>query len=237
VTDPGCRRIKRRTWFRFLTAVAVSTIVTVAWAFPLVLHLNSRVLGGPSDSTSTIRDYWAIAQAGKTPFTATHDALIGAPEGVGLSPAIWITNAFQPAMMLAFTQVVGLVAAWNILLLGGIVLTAACMWLLLDDIGVGTTAAFSGGYAFGFSGYLVDKAYAGHNGLVQAWVFPLIAIALLRTRGRHPTLWSVVAGALVGLASYVHTYYGFIAAFLVVVFFAFSRFANRRGRLPRTCTV
>jgi hypothetical protein len=217
----------RRALLRFSVAFAASTALTVLWAFPLVLHLGSRVLGGPSDSTSTIRDYWSMEQVGKTPFTATHDSLITAPEGIDLSPGVQVANAFQPAAVWALKDVAGLVGAWNIFILGGIVLTAACTWLLLDFVGVGVIAAFFGAYAFAFNGYLINKAYAGHGGLVHAWVFPLILLALLRWRASGNLRWPVAAGALTGLAFYVHTYYGVMAALIFAVFFVVDAVGRR----------
>jgi hypothetical protein len=212
---------------RFGVALAVSILVTMIWAAPLLMHLNSRVLGNPSDATSTIRDYWYYQHIGKTPFNARLDAFISAPEGVKLSPSVQVANAFQPAVIWGLKDVVGLVAAWNLFILAGIALSAACAWLFLDLLGIGALPAAFGAYAFGFSGYLVNSAFAGHGGLVHAWIFPLLIIALLRARARR-SLWSAaVPGALVGLAFYIHSYYGFFAAFVVGVFCAIDAIEAR----------
>jgi hypothetical protein len=206
---------------RFLLAFAASCIVTVLWALPLVLHLDSRFLGAPSDATSTVRDYWYAEHVGKTPFSVEHDSLIAAPEGVDLSPGIQVANAVQPAFIWALKGLTGLVAAWNIFVLLGIALTGACTWLLLDSLGVGLIPAAFGAYAFMFSGYLVEKAYVGHGGLVQAWIFPLLLLALLRGRGKG-LKHAIAAGLLVALAFYIHSYYGFFAFFLMVLFYCFE---------------
>jgi hypothetical protein len=226
----GAPRRPRRRSARFAVAVVVSAIATFAWAAPVTMHLETRVLGGPSDATSTIRDYASIERMGKTPFTAKTDPTIGAPEGIQLSPSIQITNAVQPAFIWALKGVVGLVAAWNLFILLGLVLTPACAWLLFDELGIGTLGSIFGACAFGLSGYLVDKAYAGHGGLVQAWIFPLIAIALVRTRRAGGALrWSLAAGFLVGVAAYLHTYYGFMSAVLVALFFLYALVIRRRS--------
>lgn len=221
----------RRRAGRFALAVVVSAVLTALWALPVVLHPNTRVLGGPSDATSTIRDYWYIAHIGKTPFTATHDSLLGAPEGIALSPAIQAANGFQPAVVWLLKGSVGLVAAWNLFVLAGIALSGACMWLLLDWLGVGAAGSLFGAYAFAASGYLVDKAFAGHGGLTHAWVFPLIVLALLAGRQR-PRRWrfSALAGLLVAAAFYVHSYYGAFALFLLVLYHAYEAVATRRMR-------
>ena len=84
---------------RFSLALVISATVTVLWAIPVVTHMNSRLLGGPSDSTSTIRDYWYDAHIGKSPFSAKHDSFVAAPEGVDLSPGIQAANAVQPLVV------------------------------------------------------------------------------------------------------------------------------------------
>jgi hypothetical protein len=214
----------RRT---FLGALAVFGVLTTLWAFPIVDHLNSRILGGPSDATSTIRDYWSIEQQGGNPFTLKRDALISAPEGLSLAPGTAVANAVQPAFIWALKDEVGLVAAWNLFVLAGMALTGAMTFTLLTRLGVGRLAAAFGSYAFAFSGYLVDKAYAGHGGLVQAWVFPLLLLALIRADLRRTRLGAASAGFVCALAFYLHTYYGAFALFLVVLFFLYAT-ARRR---------
>jgi len=220
-------------WGGFGVALLISTLLTVLWALPLVTHAGTRVLGGPSDATSTIRDYWYAEHVGSSPFSLRRDTLIAAPEGITRSPGIQVANAVQPLAILALKRAVGLVAAWNIFLLAGIALTAACTWLLLDCLGVGAVASFFGAYAFGLSGYLVNKAYAGHAGLVHAWVFPLLFLTLLRWRDHGRALAAAVAGAIAALAFYIHSYYGFFATFLIAAFFVYTAVADRRRLPPR----
>ena len=220
--------MRLKTVKRFALALLISSAVTAMWALPVVTHVNSRLLGGPSDSTSTIRDYWYDAHIGKSPFSATRDVLVAAPEGVDLSPSVQAANGVQPLVVWTLKGVFGLVGAWNVFVLVGVALSAACAWLLLDRLGVGLIASIFGAYAFGFSGYLVDKAYAGHGGLVQAWVFPLLLLALLDGRRRSWWRGPIVSGLIAALAFYLHTYYGFFALFLIVLFYAYETALVRR---------
>jgi len=221
---------------RFGIAVVVSAVLTALWAWPVVTHPHTRILNGPSDATSTIRDYWYAGHVGKTPFTLKHDSFLAAPEGIELSPAVQVANGFQPAVIWPLRRWLGLVAAWNLFVLAGIVLTASCTWLLLDCLGVGTPAAVFGSYAVASSGYMLDKAFAGHGGLVHAWVFPLLVLTLLEQRRRARRLpLAVLAGAIVALAFYVHSYYGAFAVFTVVVFHLVEA-AHDRTRRRATLT-
>ena len=216
---------------RFALALAISSAVTVLWALPVVTHMNSRLLGGPSDATSTIRDYWYDAHIGKSPFSATHDAFVTAPEGIDLSPGIQAANGVQPLFVWTLKGAIGLVAAWNVFVLLGVALTAACTWFLLDWLGVGRVGSVFGAYAFGFSGYIVQKAFVGHAGLVQAWVFPLLLLALLDGRRRHWWRGPLVSGLIAAFSFYLHTYYGFFALFVIILFYSYETVFVRRPGL------
>ena len=218
----------------FVVSFLAFGLITVVWAFPLVSHANSRFLGNTaSDGSSTVRDYWSIEHQGGNPFTMRHDPLIDAPQGLDIAPGTEIANAVQPAFIWGVKDIVGLVTAWNLFILLGIALTGAMTFTLLTSLGLRTIAAAFGAYAFTFGGYVVDNAYAGHGGLVQAWVFPLLLLALLRANERESLLPAAVAGLACGLAFYVHTYSGAFGLMMVVLFFAYTAVRKRRVESPR----
>ena len=212
--------LRERRVPRALVATVFFAVATCVWFAPLTLHLDSRVLGGPSDATSTIRDYWAADRQGHTPFTLEYDHLVGAPEGMEATPGIQIANAPQPLIVWGFGKVIGRVAAWNLFILLGIALSGICTFLLLDRLRLHPVASVFGAYAFGFSGFVVEKAYAGHAGLTQAWVLPLLLLTLFRMRERQTIGAAAIVGGALGLACYMHSYYGLIGGFMVALFVA-----------------
>jgi hypothetical protein len=207
-SDPGRRH---------LAVAAVYVVMTAAVFWPLVADLSSSVLGTYSDATSTIRDYAAAERQDATPFTLDRDELVNAPEGLDVSPSVQVANAIQPLFVWGLHDAIGFVAAWNLFVLLGIVLSAFSAYFLLHRLGAHPLAALFGGAVFGFNGYLVEKAFVGHGGLVHAWVLVVVALALLRLDRAATIRNAVLVGAAVALAFYMHNYYGLIAGFLVVI--------------------
>jgi len=192
--------------------------VTILWLLPLVAHLGSSVSNEASDATSGARDYWAAEREGATPFTLDHDRLMDAPEGTDVSAAVQIANGIQPAFVLVAKELVGFVAALNLYMLLGFVLSGFLMFVLLDRLGLHVLASAFGGYVYAFNPYMFAKLEAGHAGLVHAWIFPLLALLLLGL-GRRRTLGAAaLVGAGIAVAFYLHSYYGLFALVLAGVF-------------------
>lgn len=203
---------------RHLLASGFFVLSTLLAYWPLVANLSSSVLGTFSDATSTIRDYAAFEKQGGTAFTLERDFLIDAPEGLERSPGVQVANGIQPLFVWVVHNAVGFVAAWNLFILLGLALSGYAMFVLLDRLGVHPLAALFGGHVFAFSGYMVEKAFVGHGGLVHAWVLPVVALALLRMHRMSTIRSAAVVGAALALAFYMHSYYGLIAGCFVGVF-------------------
>jgi hypothetical protein len=197
----------------FYLAIAI----VVLW--PLVRHFGSSVLYGPTDSTGTLRDYWAMQHQGHNPFNFTHDAYNGAPEGYPRSPAVSVANAIQPAFIWATKGAFGLVAAWNVVTLGGFVLTALGMFAALRYLGFRRPTALIGGYIFGFGPWMYSRAYEGHAGMQHLWVLPLLFVVCVELHRRRTLLPAALVGALLALAMYLHSYIGLMAGVLAAAFY------------------
>lgn len=210
-------RLLRTSAGRLALAALGAVAVTALFMPSLYLHPDGRVLEGPSDVSSAVREYRSTERRGLTPFTATRDPSLGAPEGMPISTGVAVANPVQPLFVWTVKGVTGILGALNVFMLLGLVLSAVLMFALLDRLGVHPLAAAFGAYAFAFNAYLIRKAVYGHAPLVHAWVFPALLLAMLRLRNAR-TLWSaVVAGAVLAAAFYVHTYYGVIATVLALV--------------------
>ena len=205
---------------RAAAALGFFLVVTLVWLAPLVHHLGSSVLYGPTDSTSTIRDYWAAEHLHTTPVTITRDPLNGAPEGIPRSDAIAVANFVQPAVILLLKPVFGLVASWNLFLLAGFVLTGWVTFLLLDRLRIHPLAALFGGYVFAFSPWMFERSYQGHAGMLHLWVLPLLVIACLRLHERRSVGAAALVGACLPLAFYLQSYLGLMASVIFAAFFA-----------------
>jgi hypothetical protein len=225
---------RHRSVERYAAALILFVLVTVIWFHGVVLHPESRVECCISDGTSTIRDYWAASVQHRNPFTFTHDALSGAPEGTARTPATLLAaGGIQTAVVWGLHGLLGLVGAWNAFLFFGLIATAVATFALLERLGCNFIASLYGGYVFAFSPYVFERAYAGHLGLMQDWVFVLVVAAMLRLR-RHRTLASAaLVGLTIALAFYNSAYEGLLAAVVAGAFFLadLARLPSGRGRL------
>ena len=136
---------------RYPLVLVAFSAVTILWLLPLVAHLGSSVSNEASDATSGARDYWAAERQGATPFTLDHDRLMDAPEGTDVSAAVQIANGIQPAFVLVAKELVGFVAALNLYMLLGFVLSGFLMFVLLDRLGLHVLASAFGGYVYALS--------------------------------------------------------------------------------------
>lgn len=215
--------------------LALFTLTTIVWFFPLLLQLNSSVLVGPNDETYAVREYWGAEQDGKTPFTWQHDYLNAAPEGFPFAPAVQIANFVQPGFVWVLRDVLGLYGAFNLFLLLGFVLTGFMVYLLLDRIGIGVLPGVFAGYAVAFNPWMIERAFAGHAGYMHAWIFPALVLVLLSAHRRR-LLWSAaIVGLVLALSFYISSYYGLLAALLVGVFWVVD-FVLARGLAEKLWT-
>ncbi len=124
---------------------------------------------------------------------------LNAPDGVNL---MWNT-AILPWSLIAMpvTILAGPILAYNLLMMGAIVLSAAAARLVVARYVAGTVAPLVGGAVYGFSPYVISHA-ALHLNLAMAWVPPLVLLVfddLLVRRSRSP--WRL--GAVLGLLGFI----------------------------------
>jgi hypothetical protein len=217
---------------RYAVAAVVFGLALTLSFHAILLNPNGRVAYGLADGTSTIRDYWAAAAQHRTPFSYTHDILDGAPQGIIRAPATTVANGgIQAAFIWELRGLFGLIGAWNAFMLFGLFATALAMFAFLDRLGCSFAASLIGGYAFGFSPFALERAYAGHLALLNNWVFPLLAGLLLRLRSRGTLASAAAVGVAIAVAFYLSAYQGLFAAFMTFVFLVVEVVRDRRAFL------
>ncbi len=190
--DDRVRRVVREGVLVLLGATAF--VALLFW--PLVVHLRSTVVGRGSDASGAIWDFWLMQhESGFHVFGITHHTLVGAPfgwdDGNGLN--LQALLSYYPAYLL--TKVVGEVAAYNLVLLSGYVLSGAAMYLLVRYLGcTRLVAAWAGMVYVVFPWHLVRTPHAS---LVHIELLPILLLTLLAA-ARRPTL---VRCGLVGVAT------------------------------------
>jgi hypothetical protein len=197
---------------------AVFLVVTLAWLAPLLPHFGSAVLEGESDATIALRAYWAMEEAGKTPFTWTRDDLNGAPEGLPRPPAPEFVSPVLSTFVWTAKGVIGRTAALNLFVALGFLLTGFSVFLLLSHLRFGFLPSLFGGYVAAFNPWMFDRAVSGHVTFLHGWVLVLLLWALLRLRERRTLARAAVAGAAYGLSFSVAAYFGLLATAIVAAF-------------------
>ena len=154
--------------------------------WPLVIHLGSTVVGPGSDGAAAMWTFWRTQhEGGYHVFGVTHHTLTGAPfgwdEGNGLN--LQALLAYYPAYLV--TKVVGPVAAYNLVLLSGYVLSGASMYLLTRYLGC--TRLVSTWAAMVFVIFPWHLVRTPHGSLTHLEFLPLLLVALVAA-ARRPTI-------------------------------------------------
>jgi hypothetical protein len=206
----------------------VFALVAVAWTFPLILHLQTSLLGaGAGDNVTGLWNVWWMRTALGSGQDFFRTSYLFAPVGVDLTlDTHTALPAFVGATLLA---PLSLVTAVNVTILAALFLNGWCAYQLATRFTADRGAAIAAGLVFGGSAYITAHLN-GHFNLVGAWTLPLFALATVEAL-RGSVRWSIVAGAVLGGTVYVDYYYlVFEAALgLCLVACAAREWSIRRG--------
>jgi O-antigen/teichoic acid export membrane protein len=231
----GFRHVAKAVSVARATVVETLVVLLAATAFvcllfwPLIADLGSLVVGPGSDSTGTVYMFWSWTQEGGYHlFGQTHHTLTGAPFGWDGDNGLniqWLI-AYYPAYLL--TTVVGEVAAHNLVLLAGYVLSGASMYLLVRYLGCGRLVAAWAGMVYIIFPWHLERT--PHASLVHLEFMPLVLLALVAA-ARQPGFGRFVFVAIAILACWLTSgYFGAIAAISAVAFALAASFVVVRRR-------
>ena len=230
-------RIARRAVVEGALVLLAATLFVAILFWPVVSGLGTNVIAFGSDAVGGIWGFWRMQEEGGYHlFGTTHHMLTSAPfgyeEGNGLNLQ-WLLP-YYPAYLL--TGVVGEIAAYNLVLLAGYVLSGAAMYLLVRFLGCGPLVAAWAGMAYVvFPWHLMRTPHAS---LAHLQLFPLLVLALVAATQRPAWSRFGLVGAVV-LGSWLTSgYFGTMAvvtsaAFAVAALLATSR---RRGAVVASKT-
>jgi O-antigen/teichoic acid export membrane protein len=210
--------VARRTIVEGGLVLLGSTAFVCVLFWPLVMDLGSVVIGRGSDSSGTVYSIWQWHQEGGYHlFGKMHHTLTGAPFGWDGDNGLniqWLLP-YYPAYLA--TKVVGEVTAYNLVLLGGYVLSGASMYLLVRYLRCGRLVAAWAGMVYIVFPWHLERT--PHSSLTHLEFLPLLLLALVATAQR-PSLgpFLLVAGAT--LACWLTS--GYFGAMAVVAAVAFA---------------
>jgi O-antigen/teichoic acid export membrane protein len=197
---------------------------------PMVTSLGSTIIGRGSDATGTVWMFWTWQhEGGYHLFGQTHHTLTGAPFGWDGDNGLniqWLL-VYYPAYLL--TTVFGAVAAQNLVLISGYVLSGAAMYAFVRYLGCGRLVGLWAALV-----YIVFPAHlerTPHASLTHLEFFPLLLLACLAA-ARNPTWSRIGLVGLVTLACWLTSGYFGAMALITTTAFGLGVVLTRAG--PRT---
>lgn len=206
---------------------ALLVLLALVATFPAVLTPLSRLVGSPDvdvwNHAWGAWWFWTSLSQGDLPF---HTALLGAPAG----GTLWYIDPVGALASAALVPILGVVGAWNTLVIGYVTLVGWGARRLSLALGASAGSSWIAAIAAGFSPFLLSEV---HNGISEAMGggLALGSLALGMEafdqggRGR----WVRLGGAM-ALTTIGSWYYGLSAA-LVLLTWALSRRHGWRGLL------
>jgi hypothetical protein len=221
-----------------LFVLAASTALAVWLTWPLATDLDGSIYGLPGDSTGAISLLsWFADKIGYHVVGTTHISFTGAPFGWEFSNGLNVQwgALFGPGMLV--TKVFGEVVAYNLIVLSGLALSAASMYLLVRTLGVPPPVAAWAGLVYTIFPWHLEKA-GGHAGFVHLEGFPLLLLAVLAWYRRPTFARALLIGGASLLLWTTAGYFGVLGAvslavLLLVVALFHSRTLGARRAIGR----
>ncbi len=208
---PRLRRLPHGPIARGGALVAGFAGLAVLATWPLALHLGDAVPGWPGDNFAFLYKIWWVKQALLTHANLFSDPQVFYPFGFNFGRGEPTLPNTLPGALIALVW--SDAAGYNLVLLGGFVLSGLGAYLLARSLGVGRPAALLAGVVFMLAPYRLGQA-AGHLQMAATQGFPLMLYCVERTlQGRR---WAPpLAGLCFALLALTAWYYALIGVLLL----------------------
>lgn len=187
------------------SAVGFFAALSLAFSFPLCLHLSDGLLGRDAgDNIASAWNFWWAHRALSSEASLLWTPALFAPLGTSLvlHTSSWIP-AYPTVMLLPGA---GAVTQYNLAVLATIVLNGICAYAAAMTLVRDRLAAVFAGVVFAGSPFLIVRLN-GHLNVLSAWGLPLLIVALGALHRRPTWRAAVVVGLVVGTLGYVDYYY------------------------------
>lgn len=210
--------IDRRVALETLMVTGAFTLLAIVVTWPVAANFTSEITseGIGWDPAGYTWDLWFSAEHGLRLWGTSSREVLSAPFGAPLAAS---TNAtllvsLGPGWIVA--HIAGPVAAYNVIVMSGLVLSSACAYLLVRWLGLGMGPAAVAGVALMFAPYQLAKATL-HIPFVHLECFPLLILATVRwgVRPGWRRAWWVVAAVAYGWLT--NPYYGLMCTVMAAI--------------------
>ena len=198
----------QRDWPPRIAVVVGYLCVAVLFAWPLPLHLGSALTGNPGGDTGVyVWNQWVFQHEALVQHTNPFrtDQILSLTDRVDLSQHNY--TVFLNVLALPLIPVLGVVRAFNVVLLLTTVLTALCTYALARRVTSATRAeAWLAGLAFAWSPALVARS-TGHFSLVAAAPLPAFLLCLIKADRSRRHRDAALTGLCMAWAGFCDPYY------------------------------
>jgi len=209
-------------------------LLAVAFSWPLVLHLDSRLTGPVGGDTGVyVWNQWVFRHEilnERLPLFTQEIFSLTRPANLSLHNY----TIFQDLLALPLLGFLPVVTTFNVVYLLMIVITGYAAFRLAFHVTRRPLESWLAGVLFSWSPYLVTRGM-GHFSLVAAAPLPVFALLLLDCEARASVRSAVALGVTMCWAATTDPYYAVFCVMLGCVFVASQ--AVRIARDPRRCAV
>lgn len=221
-----------RRWLTLAAATLAYALSAAILTWPLTANLTTTLLGDPAGDTGVyVWNLWIFGHElldhGRLPFSTDH--ILAFTGGADFSLHNYMPLAGLVGTVL--TPWLGVVGAFNVLMLVLLTLSGVGVFLLGRQIGLRRVSAWIAGVMF-MAAPLVTARQTAHISLIGSAPLPLFLWALLRTLDRPGLRGGAVVGVMVAMATYSDVYYGIYCVLMSTCVLAWRFLRIERTRWP-----
>jgi hypothetical protein len=176
-----------------LTYLALAVFLT----WPTALRLTTAVPGNGFDSWQNMWNMWWLRKALLEGYNPYFTPMLYYPQGATL--LLQTLNPLNFLVSLPVHALLGLVAAYNFVVIFSLTMGGLCAYAVARDVGASRAAALVGGAIYASSGYLLAQVMGGHTHMMAAWPIPLAVLALRRAQAVPTAPRIAIAGVALAL--------------------------------------
>ncbi len=224
----------QRWWFNFFV-IGFFVVLAIIMTYPLIKNFTTAIPGDGGDGGIFLWDMWwvkhAIFDLHQDPFFTD---LLAAPHRVDLTfHTLALTNSL---MSIPFQSLFGIIAAFNLVFLGGFVLTGWGTYLLVRYLTKSAIAGIVSGTMLAFAPYVMVRSL-GHFNLSTIWPIPFFILFLVKMLYEKKWYPAIFAGIFAGLLCLNSLQYAVLLGAFVILVYLFYLIAEPKRFLVSTFLV
>jgi hypothetical protein len=181
---------------RHLSALVALAACAVVYSWPLLWHFSTAIPGGPTDRdvATMVWNVGYVHHALASPAALLRTADVLAPFGADLR--LHTYGLLQGVLVSPLVPVVGVVGAFNLMLVGTLLLNGLCIYLLIGLESGSRQAATVAAACFMLAAPILDQIDVGRPTFASLWIVALALVVMRRLLLQPRLLDGLLLGAL-----------------------------------------